>query len=211
MPNKILVVCTLKSYDSESAVLYLLLPLRCLLPGVGTQAVHPLAGHQVEETSLVSLLGGSRWNSHSRRDSFHLQRRGFFVRNIFVPRLKISPRSGRWCPCSGSPPCCRSTSAGAWWCPGQTTWVSMTWGAPLSCRDIPGRWCSPAPHWLQGRRRDSPGELRSGGRGRTGPVARWLAPSWRTCTWCRSSAQSLGTSRDSSARSPEKIMIMLIM
>ena len=179
MPNKILVVCTLNR--SECAVLYFLLPLRCLLPGVCTQAVHPLTRHQVEETSLVSFLRGSGWNSYSGRHSFHLQYRRFSVRKDFCCRIVISPRSGRWCPCSGSPPCCRSTSAGAWWCPGRTTWVSKTWGELLSCRDSPGRWCCPAPPWLRVRRRDSPG-ARAAGRGRTGPAAHWLVPSWQTCT-----------------------------
>ena len=73
MPNKILVVCTLKSSDSESAVLYLLLPLRCLLPGVGTQAVGSLAGHQVEETSLVWFLGSPGGDPNSRGHSLHLK------------------------------------------------------------------------------------------------------------------------------------------
>ena len=91
MPNKILVVCTLESSES---VLDLLLPLSRLLSGVGTQAVGPLTGHQVEETSLVSLLRGSGGNSDSGSHAFHLQSGGFSVRNLFVPRL-LSPRSGR--------------------------------------------------------------------------------------------------------------------
>ena len=71
MPNKILVVCT-SGQTSEGAVLDLLLPLGGLLSGVGAQAVGPLAGHQVEETSLVSLFRGSRRNSHIGRNSPNL-------------------------------------------------------------------------------------------------------------------------------------------
>ena len=69
MPNKILVVCTL---HTSKGVLDLLLPLGGLVPGVGTQAVHPLTGHQIEETSLVGLLRGSRRDPDSGSHSSHL-------------------------------------------------------------------------------------------------------------------------------------------
>ena len=53
--------------------LYLLLPLPRLGPGVGTQAVHSSARHQVEEALVIPLLGSPRGNSGGLTHSFHLK------------------------------------------------------------------------------------------------------------------------------------------
>ena len=88
MPTK---YCQFVLIRSESAVLYLLLPLPRLLPSVGTQAVRPLARHQVEETSLVRLLGSPGWDPDWLGHSLHLQH----ISNMLPLSSPVSPRSAR--------------------------------------------------------------------------------------------------------------------
>ena len=53
-------------------VLYLLLPLPGLGPGVGTQAVHASAGHQVQEALVIALFRRPRGDRGRLADTLHL-------------------------------------------------------------------------------------------------------------------------------------------
>ena len=56
---------------SLQTVLYLLLPLRCLLPTLRTQAVRPSAGVKIKEAAVVRLLRSSRRNTGRLGNSLH--------------------------------------------------------------------------------------------------------------------------------------------